>query len=84
MDWEDPRKAVSQLLEPLPLSWAPFGTSHLQHSVEQFDLPGLLLGLEQGKALGGPHLADLLRNMFHKWMLHQGIIFLWVQALGNQ
>lgn len=58
--------------------------SYLQHPVQQFDLPCLLLGLEKGKPLWGSNFADLLRNMLNKWMLHQGIILLWVQALGNQ
>lgn len=65
-------------------STLPQDRSYLQHPVQQFDFPGLLLGLEKGEALWGADFADLLRNMLNKRMLHQGVVFLRVQALGNQ
>lgn len=66
---------------------SPLGTrqmSHLKHPVQQFDLPGLLLGLEEGESLRGPDFADPLGHVFHTGLLHQGVVLLRVQPLGNQ
>lgn len=52
--------------------------------MQKLDLSGFLFGLEKSKALRGPDLPDLLRDVFHKGMFHQGVVLLGVQTLGHQ